>query len=703
MDKMYWPIRRQRHNSLNSAIAFIFLIAVFGAYAQSNLPPCLVDQRDVQAIRQNCHGTLLLHGGATYVGEFRVGQRSGWGTMTWPSGAKYVGEWRYDKQHGQGRYSYPNGVTYVGEFFADRQTGEGIKYSSSGDILLSGRWQTDVLVQSFALDVSRFPFDARINLASASTAGASPVFQSNFDRKENVQKIQAALRDKNFSTARELLRPLLVVRDPWGLYILSIMDRRGDGGRKDFESAAVLAKEAAERNYPAAQGLYGYHLIRGIGVSKDMPEGIRLIRLAAGKNVTQALNLLGILHYEGTGVKQDFAEMLILWEKAASLGHAGSKANIAFAYMKGLGVSVDFPKAYELAKQASDQGSGWGSAILGEIYRDGLGVEKDKVKAIKYLELSARRDNVPGVVDLAELLLGDKPTGAHLESVRSLLDKAIEIDDWSVLGQAKKSSAMQLLVHVERLRSVNTSNSPTKSPDLPRLSRQENRVALVIGNSNYKFNRLDNPINDAADMAAALRSLNFEVTLLRDATLAQMRSATRNFEEAVTGADVALIFYAGHGIEAKGRNFMIPVNADIKREFELEDQAYNASQWLDMLEGAKGRNAQRVNIVILDACRDNTLTRSWRNTAGGLARMDAPSGTILVYSTAPGKVAADGAAGQRNSPFTKHFLQAIQTANTPIELVLRETRRRVVAETKGEQVPWEHSSLVGEFVFRLQR
>lgn len=232
--------------------------------------------------------------------------------------------------------------------------------------------------------------------------------------------------------------------------------------------------------------------------------------------------------------------------------------------------------------------------------------------------------------------------------------------------------------------------------------RPERRVALVIGNSNYKVGRLDNPVNDATDMATALRGLGFEVTLLRDATLPQMRASTRAFEEAAAAADVVLIFYAGHGIEARGRNYMIPVNADIKREYELDDQAYNAGQWLDMLDGAKGRNPQRVNIVILDACRDNSLTRSWRSSAKGLGRMDAPSGTILVYSTAPGKVAADGVAGQRNSPFTKHLLQSLQTPNVPIELVLRETRRRVVAETKGEQVPWEHSSLIGEFVFRVQ-
>jgi uncharacterized caspase-like protein len=232
-------------------------------------------------------------------------------------------------------------------------------------------------------------------------------------------------------------------------------------------------------------------------------------------------------------------------------------------------------------------------------------------------------------------------------------------------------------------------------------ARLERRVALVVGNGAYKTAPLANPGNDAADMGAALQSVGFQVTTLRDASLRQMREATRRFEEAAVNADVALIFFAGHGIEAKGRNFMIPVDADIAREYELEDQAFDAGLWLSMLEGARGQNAQRVNIVILDACRDDPLTRKWRSSAGrGLGRMDAPSGTLLVYSTSPGRVAADGPRGQRNSPFTKNLLQAMQQPNQPIEQVLKDVRRQVMLETNGDQVPWENSSLVGDFVFR---
>lgn len=228
-------------------------------------------------------------------------------------------------------------------------------------------------------------------------------------------------------------------------------------------------------------------------------------------------------------------------------------------------------------------------------------------------------------------------------------------------------------------------------------------MALVVGNGAYKTAPLSNSVNDAADMALALQGLGFEVTALQDANLRQMREATRRFEQAALTADVALIFFAGHGIEARGRNYMVPVDADIAREYELEDQAYDAGQWLAMLEGARAGNHQRVNIVILDACRDNPVSRQWRSTARGLGRMDAPSGTLLVYSTAPGRVAADGPKGQRNSPFTASLLQAMQQPEWPIERVLKDVRRRVIAQTNGEQVPWENSSLIGDFAFRRSR
>jgi hypothetical protein len=250
----------------------------------------------------------------------------------------------------------------------------------------------------------------------------------------------------------------------------------------------------------------------------------------------------------------------------------------------------------------------------------------------------------------------------------------------------------------EKLRIAQLQVSPSPSP-----SAIGKRVALVIGNSSYKTSPLDNPANDAKDVAVALRGSGFETQELLNATKQQMLEATRAFERKVVNSDVALIYFAGHGTEVKGKNYMIPVGANIEREYELSEQAYDAAQWLDMLESAKGANAKRVNIVILDACRNNALTRGWRSSNAGLARMDAPVGTFLAYSTAPGKVASDGNGKERNSPFAKHLVNAIKQPNMPIEQVFKRVRSAVIDETKGDQIPWDSSSLVGDFFFTVKK
>jgi len=229
----------------------------------------------------------------------------------------------------------------------------------------------------------------------------------------------------------------------------------------------------------------------------------------------------------------------------------------------------------------------------------------------------------------------------------------------------------------------------------------ERRVALLIGNAAYQINPLKNPVNDSNDMARSLRSVGFDVIEVNNATLVQMREATRRFAEKLSNSDVGLVYYSGHGVEVRGKNYLIPVNADIKREYEVVDQAFDASQFLEMMDNIRGPNNKRVNILIVDACRNNELQRSWRSSTNGLARMDAPAGTFISFATAPGRVASDGLG--RNSPYTKHLLQALKQPNMPIEQVFKVVRRNVMDETKGEQIPWENSSLVGDFFFTVQK
>ena len=220
-----------------------------------------------------------------------------------------------------------------------------------------------------------------------------------------------------------------------------------------------------------------------------------------------------------------------------------------------------------------------------------------------------------------------------------------------------------------------------------------NRIALVIGNASYRTRPLQNAKNDADDISEVLKKTGFEVIDIRDASLQQMRNAVRQFGDKLLTKDVGLVYYSGHGVEVRGRNYFIPVNADIQRSDEIIDQGLDVSFVLEKMETAK----KGINILIVDACRDDPFGRSFRSNSRGLAAMDAPRGTIIAYATSPGKVAADGSG--RNSPYTKNLVKAMQLPNTPIELMFKEVRRAVQLETKNQQIPWENTSLSGNFYF----
>ncbi len=225
----------------------------------------------------------------------------------------------------------------------------------------------------------------------------------------------------------------------------------------------------------------------------------------------------------------------------------------------------------------------------------------------------------------------------------------------------------------------------------------EQRVALVIGNGQYKDAPLLNPVNDARAIAKALSRSGFQVVQKENVGRAEMQVALREFGDALRKGGVGLFYFAGHGVQAKGTNFLIPVDADIQREDEVGYNSIDANQVLDKMEAANNR----LNIVILDACRNNPFARTLRSSAAGLAQMDAPVGTFIAFATAPGSVASDGQ-GQ-NGLYTQHLLRAILRPGVKIEDVFKEVRAGVRRDSNGKQVPWENTSLEGDFVFVAKR
>ena len=220
----------------------------------------------------------------------------------------------------------------------------------------------------------------------------------------------------------------------------------------------------------------------------------------------------------------------------------------------------------------------------------------------------------------------------------------------------------------------------------------EPRTALVIGNGAYGESPLRNPVNDARDMAAKLRELGFQVIERLDANRQTMRQALRDFEQQLRQQrGVGLFYYAGHGVQLKGQNYLIPVGVDIRQEFEIPDEGVDADAVLRAMESA----GNGLNIVILDACRNNPFARSLGSR--GLTRMEGPVGTFIAYATAPGAISKDGTG--RNSPYTQNLLTAMSTPGLSLEQVFKQVLVGVERETGGSQVPWVASSLRGEFYF----
>jgi uncharacterized caspase-like protein len=229
----------------------------------------------------------------------------------------------------------------------------------------------------------------------------------------------------------------------------------------------------------------------------------------------------------------------------------------------------------------------------------------------------------------------------------------------------------------------------------------ESRVALVIGNGAYRNTpALTNPVNDATAVAAALRRIGFSVTLATDLDKRGLEAQLRDFTRALRSADVGLFYFAGHGLQAEGHNYLVPIDAQLADETDLEFEVTDLDQVLRLME-----RSAAVNLLFLDACRDNPLAHTLQAAlktrsiavGRGLTIADAAAGTLIVYATAPDSVAEDGIGP--HSPFTAALLQHMETPGLEIRQILSRVRDTVMKATHDTQIPWDSSSLRGDFFF----
>lgn len=226
------------------------------------------------------------------------------------------------------------------------------------------------------------------------------------------------------------------------------------------------------------------------------------------------------------------------------------------------------------------------------------------------------------------------------------------------------------------------------------------KVALVIGNSDYaNTSRLANPVNDIRIIAAAARAAGFDdVTVAADLAVNDFQKAMRDFRAKADGAEVAMVYFAGHGIEAQGKNWLIPTDAQLKSDLDLPYEAINLDRLMESVSGAQ------IRMVVLDSCRNNPFGRSWRSgtraVVSGLAGVEADD-VLVIFAAAPGQTAADGTTG--NSPFATSLAKRLPQPDVPVQLLGGLIRDDVLAATGGSQRPFVSASITGTPVYLVPR
>lgn len=323
----------------------------------------------------------------------------------------------------------------------------------------------------------------------------------------------------------------------------------------------------------------------------------------------------------------------------------------------------------------------------------------------KNLKLKLKDLNNPLIIGGNGMANLNKPSGANLpENFKGV------IDDVRIYNR--------ILSEEEILKLYETNGETEDEPQTPILTQREQtqnpiftekvapptindkRIALVMGNADYEATaKLKNPLNDAKAMIAELTKLGFNVKNVLNGNRKQMLEAISEFsnELASDKNTTGLFYYAGHGIQAKGKNYLIPIDAKIIKEADIEINCIDLNNIMAYLEEA----SNNMNMIILDACRNNPYSRSFRSTVGsGLATVSRqPKGTFLAYATAPGTVAADGDGD--NGLYTSELIKALEIPNLKLEDVFKKVRANVSERSNDQQIPWDNSSLIGDFYFKL--
>jgi TPR repeat protein len=484
---------------------------------------------------------------------------------------------------------------------------------------------------------------------------------------------------------------------------------QGRGVTQDKARAAEFYRAAADQGLAVAQNNLGFAYEVGAGVPQSFSEAVHWYRLAADQNLDYGLDNLGFAYYSGNGVPQSYSEAVRLWQQAADLGFANSQKNLGVVYELGQGVPQDDNMAFYYYEMAANQGNLDAQLNLAEAYENGQGTERNVKLAADWYETLKKSGNQE-YVDLGNERLAALDLSAPSTTTPAQPEVPAQPDETVVadlpVNNGPTTPANPLIDPNAQIREASENCSADVSG---RIRTSETRVALVIGNSAYEHaTALPNPTCDAEAMAQMLEHLGFEVIYGTDLSKTALEAKAREFAQKAQTASTTLFFYAGHGLQVDGRNYMVPTDAVVADataiNFELVDME-TVTQFMTGYDQATGR--ERVAVVLLDACRNNPFQAQLKRSLGasrstnleqGLAQITTGGGMIIGFATSPGDVASDGTGN--HSPFTAALLENLASPGIEFQTVMTRVKAKVVQLTSNQpkpQRPWTNSDLTSEF------
>ena len=622
-------------------------VLIFGsAHAQSKLPFCSGDDF---AKWNNCFGTWKTPY-SKYEGEFSDGQRHGKGTLTYPNGDTYIGEFKNGKLNGQVSYSNKTGDKYVGQYKDDMRSGRGeaiylngSKYSGE---FKENKFEGQGMVNYANGDkyLGEFKNNKSHGKGTLSFANGN-VYVGDF--KDGLLSGQGTLSYANGEKYEG--RFLEGTSNGYGTYTYPTGDRyvgehkngKTNGqGTVTYKNGNKFVGEFKDDNF---HGKGTFSFANGDVYVGNFKEGVRSLGIYTFSDGGK---------YEGEFLDGDYsgqgAYTFPNGDKYVG-EYKNGKAN-------GQGTLTYIRSGNKFVGEFKDHKFN-GEGILfgpnGSIINQGIWVE-GKFTQQKQIQKTEASNNE--LEKLRAEVVESKKKQEQLESQLQLAQQNVEL----IKPKYEQADA-------------------------------DKRVALVVGNSSYKFSQLDSPINDARMIAASLESLKFEVTLVEDADIKLLKNYVDKFTQSLKNSRATGLFYfAGHGVQNNGKNYILPVDAVVKSAGELESSSFDIQTLLDNFKTANNG----MNILILDACRDNPFSKN--GLSHGLAAVDGPPGTIVAFSTAPGKVAQENT---DNGVYTKRLLENLKLPGASIEEIFKKVRLDVIADTNGEQIPWENTALIRDFYF----